>query len=536
MRGQSFRFKLMLLVLSGPTMVIAVGLALGAFLYSLGDQLGAVHRVTVPQVLYSLEMKSGLRELRLSLSDVLESAPGTRQRSRLLRTARTHWRDFSEARDGYSATVRGTPDQEMVQAAFENNGSLDRDMASLFAHLKRGTKQGDRRATVILNNSLKDLFQQYAESIGEVVDTRHRNTERAAAGAELGITQFKRWTLLSVLLCALASLILGGWLLWRISRVLQISTSMLSQASERISLANSQLNSSSQQLAASSSQAAASLVETVSSLEEISNTAKSNAESAQSAAEVSSQSSELAEKGEVEIEGLTSAIAEISEGSKKIEEIITVIDDIAFQTNLLALNAAVEAARAGEQGKGFAVVADAVRSLAQKSASSAKDIADLIKDSTSRVDRGTRLANETREMLKSMVESVKKVADINQEIFRGSQEQSEGIAQINKVMGQLDVVTQGNAAMAEEAAATAEELNQQSATLKKVVASMASSTLGDPNMEHSDYLGSDGADNVIPMRRESQTPVTVGKSGFGDTDDGFSAKEATPPRGSFDDF
>ncbi|MNT42633.1 Methyl-accepting chemotaxis protein II [compost metagenome] len=159
---------------------------------------------------------------------------------------------------------------------------------------------------------------------------------------------------------------------------------------------------------------------------------------------------------------------DISKASKKIEEIINVIDDIAFQTNLLALNASVEAARAGEQGRGFAVVAEAVRTLAQRSAAAAKDITTLIKDSVEMIGRGTNLADKSGEVLKNIVTTVKKVSDLNNEISAASEEQSVGIQQISKAMADLDQSVQSNAASSEEIASTAEEIRNQSRTMNQV--------------------------------------------------------------------
>ena len=243
----------------------------------------------------------------------------------------------------------------------------------------------------------------------------------------------------------------------------------LAGAGSELGTASGQISSVSQSLSAGSTESAASLEETVASIEELSSMVARNADNAKEASSLSADCRSSAERGEAEIRELIQAISEISKGSKKIEEIIKVIDDIAFQTNLLALNAAVEAARAGEQGRGFAVVAEAVRNLAQRSASAAKDITALIQDSVEKVQRGSSLAASSGTALNEIVSSVKKVADINAEIASASAEQSVGITQISKAMLQLDQTTQQNAAASEEAAASAEEMAAQARALLKLV-------------------------------------------------------------------
>ena len=196
---------------------------------------------------------------------------------------------------------------------------------------------------------------------------------------------------------------------------------------------------------------------------------KRNSDHAKEAATLSMTANTVATKGEREIGQVVSSIQEIAADSKKIEEIINVIDDIAFQTNLLALNAAVEAARAGEQGKGFAVVAEAVRTLAQRSASAAKDIGDLIKGSVEKIERGSEQAAQGGAVLSEIVTSIKRVSDLNTEIDTASAEQAHGISQISQVMNSLDSTTQLNAAAAEESAAASEELSAQATTMKSNV-------------------------------------------------------------------
>jgi methyl-accepting chemotaxis protein len=215
---------------------------------------------------------------------------------------------------------------------------------------------------------------------------------------------------------------------------------------------------------------ASSLEETASSMEQMTSTVKQNADNAGQANQLAMAARDQAEKGGTVVSAAISAMAQINEASKKIADIIGVIDEIAFQTNLLALNAAVEAARAGEQGRGFAVVASEVRNLAGRSARAAKEIKGLIQDSVRKVEEGSTLVSQSGTTLEEIVAAVKKVTDIVAEIAAASQEQSAGIEQVNKAVMQLDELTQQNAALVEEASAASQSMAEQAGALSSLMA------------------------------------------------------------------
>ena len=205
-------------------------------------------------------------------------------------------------------------------------------------------------------------------------------------------------------------------------------------------------------------------------MEEMTTTVKQNADNAGQANQLAMAARDQAEKGGSVVSQAVKAMADINDASKKIADIIGVIDDIAFQTNLLALNAAVEAARAGEQGRGFAVVASEVRSLAGRSATAAKEIKELIQDSVRKVEDGSVLVTQSGQTLEKIVASVKKVSDIVAEIAAASREQSSGIEQVNRAVMQMDELTQQNAALVEEATAASQAMAEQVRGLNEMLA------------------------------------------------------------------
>ncbi len=242
----------------------------------------------------------------------------------------------------------------------------------------------------------------------------------------------------------------------------RVGTDAITSASEEIASGNADLSSRTETQASS-------LEETASSMEELTSTVRQNAENARQANQLVVSASDFAVKGGQVVGQVVDTMGSIKESSKKIVDIIGVIDGIAFQTNILALNAAVEAARAGEQGRGFAVVAAEVRNLAQRSAGAAKEIKGLIGDSVDKVDVGSKLVDEAGKTMSEIVTSVKHVADIMNEITAASQEQSSGIEEVNRAIGQMDEMTQQNAALVEQAAAAAASMQEQAVQLAQAV-------------------------------------------------------------------
>ncbi len=241
------------------------------------------------------------------------------------------------------------------------------------------------------------------------------------------------------------------------------------QSTKTIATASSEIASGNADLSARTESQAGSLEETASSMEELTSTVKQNADNARQANQLVISASGVAIKGGEVVGQVVETMGSIKESSRKIVDIIGVIDSIAFQTNILALNAAVEAARAGEQGRGFAVVASEVRNLAQRSAGAAKEIKELISDSVEKVDHGSKLVDQAGQTMGKIVESVRHVADIMAEITAASQEQSSGIEQVNQAITQMDEMTQQNAALVEQAAAAAESMQEEAAALTNAV-------------------------------------------------------------------
>jgi len=314
-----------------------------------------------------------------------------------------------------------------------------------------------------------DSIQKNAAELGHVSRTRHDAAMAAVESAmDLSATLTIVLELLLIASAAIASLVVA-----RLVRTLKGITHSVATNAEQVSSAASQISAASQSLAHGSSDQAASLEETSASTEEISATARRNRDSTQTAAGLVEQSGARFLETNRALDLMVRSIGDINTSSDKISRIIKVIEEIAFQTNILALNAAVEAARAGQAGTGFAVVADEVRNLAHRCTEAARDTAGLIEESIAKAGEGKTRVDEVAAAIRVITEDAVKVKTLVEEVNRSSQEQAAGIEQIGRAVSQMEQLTQGTAASAEETASAAKSLSSQSESLNQIVESLA---------------------------------------------------------------
>lgn len=286
------------------------------------------------------------------------------------------------------------------------------------------------------------------------------------------------WLLISIGILVVLAVLISVSISHGISRAIGYVIESLTEGANQVASAAGQISSTSQQLASGTTEQASSLEETASALEEMASMTRQNAESASTANTMVSTSNRQVSDGAVEVRNMSGAMREVADYSDKIRKIIKTIEEIAFQTNLLALNAAVEAARAGDAGKGFAVVADEVRNLAQHSAQAARDTAELIEGTVTRVHKGGIIADELEKGFTAIEKSSEQVTTLIAQITTANQEQAQGVDQVSTAVNQLDQITQQNAATAEESASASEELSAQAENLRSIVTRLAALVYG----------------------------------------------------------
>ncbi|WP_413580735.1 methyl-accepting chemotaxis protein [Bdellovibrio sp. HCB288] len=474
MRGMSLKSKLLFLTLALCGVSVAIGVTSYLSLTSVSRDYGWIATKSMPKMDRLDQMNLNFRKIRINLRSLgLPNLPQD-QVEQSIAGVLAAITDY-EKQDELYKQLDFVPGQEEVYSHLEKAwGEFKNTGVEVLKLQKSNSAEDQAKMLDIFFYECPKRAQAYAEAVADLSEFHRKTAETNVKIAETTRDQAIMIIIMVMITGSVFGCVLGYLVANSLSKSLnRISDNIFGAASETAS-GGSHLAAASSHLSTSATEAAASLEETVASIEELSSMVKMNTSHALEANTLSRTSHESAEKGTQEIQRLLSAMTDIAQGSKKIEEIISVIDDIAFQTNLLALNASVEAARAGEQGKGFAVVADAVRTLAHKSAESAKGINSLIKDNVAKSEHGAAIANNSEVVFKEILTSVKKVATLNEEIAAGSTQQAKGIEQISRTMNHLDQSTQGNAASSEQVAASSEQMSTQAQALNGIVTELQS--------------------------------------------------------------
>lgn len=347
------------------------------------------------------------------------------------------------------------------------------------------------------------------QKLDEIAATVREEAETEVVAGTGQANMVKSIALGAMALGVALSITLGLLITRNINTVLKRVSAQLQEGSSQVNDAALQVAQSSQQLAAGASEQASSLEETSSALEEMASQTRNNASNAQTANDLAAKARSNAESGDQTMKQLNAAMNAINESAGEIGKIIKVIEEIAFQTNLLALNAAVEAARAGEHGKGFAVVADEVRNLAMRAAEAARETTSLIEGSVSRAKEGTDVADSAAKALQSIATDVAQVADLLGGISSASEEQAQGVEQINGAVTQMDKVTQQSAAGAEQAASASEQLSAQAQTVQQIVGELLAMVGGAQSTSGShDFSAPKSTPKSKPKSTPKPTPVT----------------------------
>lgn len=363
---------------------------------------------------------------------------------------------------------------QKIQQAFGAYYEAGKTMAT--AYVEGGAQEG---------NKFMESFDKAAETLRETIEPfierQSLKGESALSSVSSSVEKFRLIILLIGMLAVILS-ITAAWLITRsITKPIKRFTQMLTEGADQVASAAGQISSASQSLAEGSSEQAASIEETSSALEEMSAMTKQNADHAGEADRLMKASNQSLNQANNSMKDLTVSMDGISKASEETSKIIKTIDEIAFQTNLLALNAAVEAARAGEAGAGFAVVADEVRNLALRAAESARNTSELIEGTVKSISEGSGLVNSTSAAFSEVITSSAKVGELVSEIAAASDDQAQGIKQVNTAVAEMDKVTQQNAATAEESASASEEMNAQAEQIRAMTNQLRSIVEGGSN-------------------------------------------------------
>ena len=470
--------------------------------YELGNDL-------MPGVNAAMGIKERMSRLRTQEMQIVLSAGDQASIDKYYQ----HWKEYAEQLHGYQKTFLSLPVTEEEQQLLQRAQSLWTQYAAQTDKILALARAGDAEgARTVLRAESSALNVEMLKIADQVLDMNMKSAHDAYLEGEQIYNNSRYWILAAIVISFVIGSVLAYLIAQRVSQPLrravdvartvasgdltsvievrgkdetaelltalremngqlQTLVSQVQQGTELIADATADIAKGNMDLSARTESQAGALEETASSMEQLTATVRQNSESARQAHQFARDANAVAAKGGGVVQEVVTTMGDIDASSKKIVDIIAVIDSIAFQTNILALNAAVEAARAGEQGRGFAVVASEVRTLAQRSATAAREIRQLIHDSVEKVGRGTGLVSQAGDTMQELMQSVQKVSDIFEEISHASSEQTAGIEQVNQVVIQMDQITQENAALVEEAAAAATSLQDQADSLRRLVGS-----------------------------------------------------------------
>jgi methyl-accepting chemotaxis protein len=484
----------------GIALLIGITVALGITCYL---RLANVARdgVEIAQIRLPSTYESGQieataqRNVALTLRHIL--AENAKEREELDRTMKELKLEIDKSLATYESLIVSDENRRL----FNNAVDVRKDwLAAKSEVIALSNQNKDKEATELFHAKALPAFVKLRDASVAMGEFNKRRGQEQAEEMKRAASVGKTTAVAGIATALVLGILIGFIIVRSINRALGRMAATLGDGSEQVASAASQVSSASQSLAQGASEQAASLEETTSALEEMSSMTKKNAETAAQANAQSAETKNAADKGNQAMQKMGAAINEIQKSATDTAKIIKVIDEIAFQTNLLALNAAVEAARAGEAGKGFAVVAEEVRNLAMRSSEAAKNTSALIEGSVQSARNGVAISTDVAKTLEEINVAASKVNELIAEIATASQEQSQGIGQVNTAMAQMDKVTQSSAANAEESASASEELSSQAEQLRGVVGELVALVGGGDGSK---------ADQPAATTRRSARPAAI---------------------------